>query len=255
MDISVQRPMQGSCIIVGAGPMLGAALARRFAAAGARVGLIARNTDRLRELTTSLRCEGIAVDWRRADVADERQLRSAITALEGVCGPCDTLIYNAAVLRSESPLSLTAQQLRSELSVDVVGGLVAAQAVAAGMVDRGRGAIVFTGGGLAFEPYPEWASLAMGKAALRSLSLSLYKQLAPHNVHVAVVAICGIVAAGGPFDPAVIAEHYWHLATQPPSTDRRELVIQPAGTDPFYNDPDRRHRATTVTPPHARPRT
>ena len=242
-----------SCIIVGAGPALGLALARRFGSAGHRVGLIARNADRLRRLTASLDADGVAADWRLADAADEQRLRRAIAELEEVCGPSDTLVYNAAVMRSAGPLTLTPQQLRSELDVNVVGGLVAAQTVAPGMVDRGRGAIIFTGGGLALEPYPEWAGLAMGKSALRSLSLSLYKELAPSNVHVAVIAICGIVAAGGPFDPQVIAETYWDLANQPPRTDRREIVFQPAGTDPFYNDPERKHRATTVTPAHVRP--
>lgn len=232
--------------------MLGLALARRFGSAGQHVGLVARDAHGLRQRAAVLRSDGIAADWRRADVADEQQLRRAITELEEVCGPCGTLIYNAAVLRSEGPLSVTPQRLRSELDVIAVGGLIAAQAVAAGMVDRGRGAILFTGGGLALEPYPEWASLAMGKAALRSLSLSLYKELAPHNIHVAVIAICGIVAMGGPFDPTVIAERYWELANGPPSIDRRELIIQPTGTDPFYNDPERQHRMTTVTPPHAR---
>ncbi len=169
----------------------------------------------------------------------------------GVAGPCDTLIYNAAVLNPSSPLDLTPSQLRKEFEVNLIGAHVATRAVVPAMLDRGSGALIFTGGGLALEPFPEWTSLALGKSALRSLAFSLFKEFAPRGVHVAVVAVCGIVAPGGPFDPDVIAAEYWRLATRPNGLEDRELVFQPTGTDPFYNDPNRDHADTTVPPAHA----
>jgi hypothetical protein len=48
------------------------------------------------------------------------------------------------------------------------------------MIRRKKGVIIFTGGGLALEPFPEWTSLALGKAALRNMAISLFKLLAPH---------------------------------------------------------------------------
>lgn len=110
------------------------------------------------------------------------------------------------------------------------------------MKAAGRGTILFTGGGLALEPYPEWATLAAGKAALRSLGLGLHKQLLPWSIHVAVVAVAGIVEPEGPFDPDRIADQYWRLHRQPLAHAQRELVHLPEGADPFYNDPSARHR-------------
>ncbi|GAB5466994.1 MAG: SDR family NAD(P)-dependent oxidoreductase [Rhodospirillales bacterium] len=240
------------CIIVGAGPGLATALARRFGAGGYRVGLVARRAAALEAQVAELRGADIEADYRVADAGDARALRAAISELEARLGPCSVLLYNAAVLRSQGPLDLDVTTLRAELEVNLVGALVAAQAVAPGMVARGRGALLFTGGGLSLEPYPEWTSLALGKAALRSLSLSLYKELAPQGLHVAVIAVCGIIAPGGPFDPDAIAETYWRLATAPDGIEDRDVVIQPAGTDPFYNDPQRRHRATTLPPSRGR---
>ena len=234
-----------SCIIVGAGSGIGVALARRFARGGQCIGLIARRESALQGLADDLANQGIDVAWRSANAGNSDELRLAIEQLEHDCGPCSTLIYNAAVLRPEAPLALTAKVLRAEFDVNAVGALVAASAVAPGMLARGSGAILFTGGGLALEPYPEWTSLAMGKSALRSLAFSLYKELAPRGVHVSVIAVCGIVAPGGPFDPDVIAEEYWRLATNPKGIQDRELIFQPLGTDPFYNDPLGRHRDTT----------
>lgn len=235
----------GSCIIIGAGPGLGAAIARRFASGGFAVGLVARDRARLQALAEQCQDHGVDVASRSADAADPAGLAAAIAGLEAETGPCSALIYNAAVLAPRAPLALDVETIRRELDVNVIGALVAAQRVAPGMVARGEGAIIFTGGGLALEPYPEWTSLALGKAALRNLSFSLYKELAPRGVHVAVVAVCGIVEAGGPFDPDRIAAEYWRLATAPRGLIDREFIYRPPGTDRFYNDPARKHVATT----------
>jgi hypothetical protein len=68
---------------------------------------------------------------------------------------------------------------------------------------------------------------------------------------VPVIAICGIVAEGGPFDPILVADEYWRVATDPHGVLDREVIYQPIGTDPLYNDPDHLHEETTVLPDHA----
>ena len=238
------------CIIIGAGPGLGQAIARRFGAEEHRIGLVARDPSSLQSMAEGLGALGVTTATETADAGDPDALTRAIKALEQRQGPCTTLVYNAAVLKAADPLELSVARLHAEFDVNLVGGLVAAQAVAPTMMARGSGAILFTGGGLALEPYPEWSSLALGKAALRSLAFSLNKTLAPSGVQVAVIAICGIVAEGTPFDPNVIADEYWRLAQTLPGASHGELIFQPEGTDPFYNDPQRAHRATTVTPAH-----
>jgi len=241
------------CIIIGAGPGLGEAVARKFGANGYRVSLVARNPVALGEQVARLGELSIDAGYAVADAGNAAQLTATLDALQVQAGPCDVLIYNAAVLRSDGPLELSADVLRAEFDVNLVGALLAAQAVAPQMVAKGTGAILFTGGGLALEPYPEWTSLALGKAALRSLAFSLYKELAPKGVHVSVIAVCGIVEPGGLFDPDAVIDDYFRLATAPGGVEDREVIIQPPGTDPHYNDPERKHAATSVTPHHARP--
>lgn len=233
-----------TCTIVGAGPGLSSAVARRFASSGYAVGLIARTAAHVRPLAAELaRPHGAA--WTCADAGDPAALLGALSALGAEIGPPDVLVYNASVMRPEGPLEVDVETVRAELDVNVIGALAAAQHVAPAMRARGRGAILFTGGGLAREPYPEWTSLALGKAALRSLSFSLFKELSPHGVHVGVIAVCGIVEPGGPFDPDLVAREYWRLATAPRGLEDREVFFQPEGTDAFYNDPGRVHRDTT----------
>jgi short-subunit dehydrogenase len=239
-----------TCLIIGSGPGLGEAIALAFGKRGYRVGLIARSEAKLQMQADRLLQEGISVDWAAADAGDGASLEKAINGLVASLGPCGVMIYNAAVMQPGSPLDMTDERLMADFRVNVLGAQLAARLVAPFMIEQGKGAILFTGGGLALEPYPEWSSLALGKAALRSLGLSLFKELHPKGVHVAVLAICGIVAQDGPFDPAVIAEEYWRVATAPKGLADREVIFQPKGTDPYYNDPQKLHAATTLPPAH-----
>ena len=241
-----------ACLIVGAGPGLGSALARRFGAGGFRLGLISRKAEGLNALVAELGSAGHEATGETADAGDPQALGAALEAIQARLGSAAVLIYNAALLRPGGPLELSPDRLAEEFGVNVQGALVAAQAVVPAMRDRGRGTILFTGGGLALEPYPAYASLALGKAALRSLAFSLHKELAADGIHVAVVAICGIVEPGGPFDPDRIAEHYWRLHAAPRGVEDRELIYQPPGSDPYYNDPERRYADVTRPPLHVK---
>lgn len=241
-----------TCIIIGAGGGVSEAVARRFGSSGYRIGLVARNPNHLQALCERLSDAGISTIWEAADAGIAEALDTALDDLLTQLGRCDVLIYNAAVLRPAGPLDLEREDLAAEMAVNVLGAHLAVRKSAPGMIARKAGAILFTGGGLAFEPFPEWTSLAMGKAALRSLAISLFKHLSPSGIHVSVIAICGIVEAGGPFDPARIAEEYWRVATAPDGVRDREVIFQPEGTDMFYNDPERKHAETSRVPDHMR---
>ena len=249
----VANSAMANCVLIGSGPGVGEAIARRFGAGGCRIGLIARSQDRLERQTDRLKKRGIRVYWATGNAGIGDELKSALSQLNERMGPCDVLIYNAAVVRPKNPLELAAEEMLAEISVNLLGAHLAAKIVAPAMVAKGGGTIIFTGGGLALEPFPEWTSLALGKAALRSLSFSLFKDLAPKGVHVCVIAICGIVKTGGLFDPDRIAQEYWRVATGPGGTEMREVLFQPVGSDPLYNDPERKHSATTIMPGYVLP--
>lgn len=240
-----------SCFIIGSGPGVAEAIARRFGREGYRIGLVARNSEKLQKQQERLAIDGIESNWVVADAGCPDELETAINQLVESLGQCDVLVYNAAILRPELPLEISADTITEEFKVNVLGALQAAQLVAPSMLSKKAGAILFTGGGLALEPYPEWTSLALGKSALRSLSVSLYKTLAPKGIQVSVLAICGIVKPGGPFDPDRIAEEYWKVATGPISLKNREVIYQPEGSDLFYNDPQKIYGDLTIAPKHS----
>ncbi|MDQ6861378.1 MAG: SDR family NAD(P)-dependent oxidoreductase, partial [Verrucomicrobiota bacterium] len=105
--------------------------------------------------------------------------------------------------------------LMSDLRTNVGGALASVQQVLPAMRAAKRGTIIFTGGGFALEPHPQFASVGIGKAALRNLALVLAKELAPEGIHVATVTIEGMVKRGTAFDPEQIAQEFVRLFRQP----------------------------------------
>jgi NAD(P)-dependent dehydrogenase (short-subunit alcohol dehydrogenase family) len=209
------------CALIGIGPGLGAAIARRFAEGGYTVLGLARDSGKI-AATPGL------IPWR-ADAADAPGLATALH--EGAVaagGQIDVLIYNAyrATMGTGGPSSLDPDSAVEDFRVNVAGALAATQAVLPGMRKTGRGTILFTGGGLALDP-SGWlpaASLAIGKAGLRSLALTLHAELAPIGIHAATVTIAGQIQPGTAFAPESIAEAFWALHVEPPGQFRNEII-------------------------------
>ena len=214
------------CTIVGMGPGLSEALARRFAAGGYAIGMVARTPATLTRVAAALAAEGRRAHGEAADAGDAQALTAALARIHAVLGDPDVLIYNVSTLRMATPSRLAPAELAADLAVNVTGALVAAQAVLPAMRARGRGRLLFTGGGTALAPWVDAAALGVGKAAIRNLALAFAGELAPEGIHAATVTICGAITPGTYFDPARIAETYWELAQDPPGALRAEVVYR-----------------------------
>jgi short-subunit dehydrogenase len=198
-------------LLVGAGPGLGLAVARRFASGGYRVTLVARSTDRLSELARSLADTGAEVNTIEANANDPEDFGNRMTELYRKDGAPGVVIYNAVMGTPDRLLSSTVAHLQEAYAVDVIGAIVVAQSAAPAMRAAGFGTIIVTGGGFADHPIPALATISLGKAALRSAATMLGDDLRPDGIRVATLTIAGQIVAGTPFDPARIAERYWNV--------------------------------------------
>ncbi len=218
--------MKKVCTIVGAGPGISMAVARRFAREGYTVVLIARRVEKLGRFREELEREGNGAYAYSADAADFTTLSRVFREIHHQINPTDVLVYNVVAPRESSPAVLDAEKLVQDFRVNVAGALVAAQQVIPHMKNQRQGTILFTGGGLALEPHPKYASIAVGKAGIRNLSFSLAAELEPAGIHVATVTIAGIVRPGTALDPDRVAEEYWRLHVQPPGKFQKEAVLK-----------------------------
>ena len=198
-------------LLVGAGPGLGMAVARRFAAGGYKVTLVARSPDRLRDLAGTLAETGASITSLTADASDPDALGARMRELYLGNGAPGVIVYNAVMGAPDRLLSSSAAHLQAAYSVDVIGAIVVAQAAAPAMRAAGSGIILVTGGGFADHPIPALASVSLGKAALRSAATMLGADLEPDGIRVATLTIAGQIAAGTSFDPERIAERYWEV--------------------------------------------
>ena len=215
------------CVIVGVGPGLGMALARRFGQEGFRIALISRRREVLEGYAQELEKANVTASVFPADAESSNSLRNALNAVTREIGAPSVLIYNAAVMQPANPSGLGVEKLVREFRINVAGALVATQEVLPGMLEAKSGTVLFTGGGLALDPWPEVASLAIGKAGIRSLAHSLAKELEPKGIHVATVTIDGIVKSSGPLKPDDVVANYWELHQEAAGSWRREIVVKP----------------------------
>ncbi|MFF7249236.1 SDR family NAD(P)-dependent oxidoreductase [Embleya sp. NPDC008237] len=209
-------------VIIGAGPGIGQAVARRFAAAGLPVALIARSEPTLRAAADAVGAGGVPVVTVQADSTDRAGLDAALDTVVGKHGVPDVAVYNAALVRADSLGELSVQGHLEAWAVNVVGALNAAAHLAPAMAARRSGTFLITGG--MPEPKPQYVSLSLGKAGVRTLVALLHQQYGGSGVHVASITVDGPIAPGTDFDPDDIAEHYWRLHTQPPHLWDHEVL-------------------------------
>jgi short-subunit dehydrogenase len=198
-------------LLVGAGPGLGLAIARRFANEGYHITLIARSTDGLDKLVDSLAETGAKIDTITADASDPDALGDRITDLYSGQDAPGVIVYNAVIGAPDQLLSASVAHLQTAYAVDVIGAIVVAQRAAPAMRAAGSGTIIVTGGGFADYPIPALATVSLGKAALRSAATMLGADLKASGIRVATLTIMGQIVAGTPFDPELIAERYWEV--------------------------------------------
>jgi NAD(P)-dependent dehydrogenase (short-subunit alcohol dehydrogenase family) len=203
--------MPKSIMIIGAGPGIGRATAERFGREGWAVILAGRNVATLDSMVGDLVAHGIDAHAVPADATDPASLRTALQAAAGFTGTLDVVHYNAAYVRAQDLFSMTDAEIASDLAVNVAGGLYAIRAAVAQFGPTG-GTILVTGGGLAIEPHHGYASLGLGKAALRNVVQALAAPLAERTIRIAMATVATLVSPSS-LEADGVAQTLWILAT------------------------------------------
>jgi len=177
------------CVVVGVGPGNGAALARRFAAGGYAVALLARGASFSRALAAEIN------DARayECDVADERSVKETFARVRAELGEVDVVVYNAGSGTWGSIEEITPEAFEAAWRVNALGSLLVAQQVIPAMKRAGAGSIIFVGATASLRGMPRTAAFAPAKAAQRILAESMARSLWPAGIHVAIVVLDGVV--------------------------------------------------------------
>jgi NADP-dependent 3-hydroxy acid dehydrogenase YdfG len=199
---------------IGSGPGMGVATAERFAREGFQVILGARDLGKLQLLADQLLARGHKVQIRAVDAGDPWSVTNLVKSVEQDFGGINVLHYNAASLRGATLADQPVDTFNSDLAVNIGGALVAIQATVSKMIECGAGTILLTGGRLALNPDPNYLSLSIGKAGIRTLALGLFDAFKAKGIHVATVTVAGAVSPGSE-QAKEVAEKFWLLHSQP----------------------------------------
>ena len=219
-------------LIVGAGPGISASLARGLAAAGLKVGVAARNVEKLAPLAAETGAQTFAVD-----ASQPAAVARLFEDVDGRLGEPDIVVYNASA-RAHGPIAeLDPEAVWKAIEISAFGGFLVVQQAARRMIPHGRGAILLTGASASVKGYPHSAAFAMGKFALRGLAQSVARELGPKGIHVAHFVIDGGVRSArrpdpadrpdSTLDPNGIAQTYLEILRQPRSAWSLEVELRP----------------------------
>jgi NAD(P)-dependent dehydrogenase (short-subunit alcohol dehydrogenase family) len=182
-----------AALVTGASSGIGLAIARMLAEEGHAVTLVARDPARLEQAATEIaEAGGAAVHTHAADVADERQLRTAFAAHTDRFGRLDVLVNNAGVAIGRSLGQVTGADIDTQMDVNLRAVVLAyrhaAPLLADAAADAGS-ALVLNVASVAGRDGAAWLSVyAATKAAVIAFSRSMQKELG--RLGVKSVAVC-----------------------------------------------------------------
>jgi 3-oxoacyl-[acyl-carrier protein] reductase len=161
-------------LVTGGGQGIGAAICRRLAAAGARVGVFDLQAGSAERLAREIGGLGVA-----GDVTSETDIDTAIDDITQWAGPVDILVNNAGIVgKSATIWELSKSDMESVMAVNFVGPFLLCKAVVPKMLERGYGRIVNIASIAGKEGNPRLGPYSASKAALIALTKSLAKELA-----------------------------------------------------------------------------
>jgi 3-oxoacyl-[acyl-carrier protein] reductase len=174
-------------LITGGQSGLGREAALVFAREGARVAVCDLATDGA-ELLAAIAAQNSEGFYARADVSILSQVEGMVTAVLQKFGAIDILINNAGITRDATLLKMTEEQWNQVISVNLTGVFHCTKAVAAHMVERGKGKIVNTSSIVGISGNFGQTNYAAAKAGLIGMTRTWARELGPRGVTVNAVA-------------------------------------------------------------------
>ena len=180
--------------ILGAGPGTGLGIARSYGQQGYDIALVARRADALNELVATLRAEGHTASAYPADVTDFTSITDVAAQITADLGHIDAMVYSPAPdINFTAAKDLTPDGIQLYLDLYLYGLIAGVQAVLPGMIERGRGSIVFVNGATALGAPPTMSGPAPALAAARNYLQTLRGEVAPSGVVVVAVLIAAVI--------------------------------------------------------------
>ncbi len=189
MAATLQSLHRRTVVVTGASAGVGRATALRFARAGARVALIARDAKALGEVKAEVERLGGSALVAPADVADADAVLEAADTIARTAGAIDVWINDAMVTVFSPVWKITPQEFRRVTEVTYLGVVHGTMAALRHMRPRNRGTIINVGSALAYRGIPLQSAYCGAKHAIRGFTNSLRGELIHEKSDIALSVV------------------------------------------------------------------
>ena len=228
-------------LITGASRGIGAAAARRFAAAGYELLLLARSQTALSALAEELRGLTASVTCAPLDLSDPHGIAAGLDQLCGQGGTPDVVINNAGMAYTGPMVEMPLEQWQSLLQLNLTAVFQVCQALVPRMRSHGGGHLIQVSSHAATNVFPNWGAYCVSKAALASFSRCLASEERGHGIRVSTLTLGAVdtplwdsETVDSSFDRRVMldsgraADALLYLAQQPATQVVEDLTLMPA---------------------------
>ena len=179
------KPLSGRvALITGGSRGLGKAMALALAAGGARIALVARDEEKLRESAQAIRSQGGEAETFVADVADERCVGALEKDVASRCGRVQILINNAGINLRKNLLEFTLEEWNRVVNTNLTSVFLMCRAFVPHMKGSGYGRIVNMTSIMSHVSIAQRTAYSSTKAALLGFTKALALELAPEGITV-----------------------------------------------------------------------
>ena len=179
--------------IIGAGPGLGAAVARRFGREGFSIALISRDQSKLDTMAAELKEQGLTARGYAADVREPATVEDALARAAAELGPITALQYSPLPSRDylKPVLDLTPELALEALQFSALGLIHAARAVLPAMREAGDGSVILINGGTSVKARAGFAGTSVAFPAESAYGEMLHDALEDEGIRVIQLVIPG----------------------------------------------------------------
>ncbi len=231
----------GTAVIVGAGPGLGHALAKKLAHEGFDLVLVTRDAEKNRELAIDLAVHGCTVSTMSADVTDEKSVLKLFADIESSQGIPSLVVYSLQEFGPGRTVDISSSAFESAWRHNCLGAFLVGRSSARLMTTVNRGTLVFVGSTSSVIGRAGHLNLAVGKFGQRAIAQVLAREMWPLGVHVAHLMIDADIQESEdkrePHPqacPSEIAESVLSIHRQPRTAWSSELDLRP-WNESFWN--------------------
>lgn len=186
-----EERMSGHVVVTGASRGVGAAIARAFACAGAKVTVVTRNAHALNAVADEIGASAVA-----ADLGDPAALEGLVSRCEATYGPVDVLVNNAALAWLEPVAAMGIEHAYQTIDVNLRAPVELVRQVLPGMLERSFGSVVNICSIGGISAFPTLTLYGATKSALSMFTTGLQREIAGSGVTAAIVLLGEVADTG-----------------------------------------------------------